>query len=165
MGHSSGNRWQGLQFVMHSVRQLLQDDKNSVAEIATRIGPAVIRFRTPVLGGEEMPGYERLLAILWPYADSGHGELPGSEVLEAMNAFEQAACEVLEQGAQAVLVAVLTFDGARQWVFYTGDVDQCRSRLATLGDRETWPLTLMERDDPTWRYLREQILARVDFDS
>ena len=46
-----------------------------------------------------------------------------------MRVFEDRLCDAWEHDAIAVLTAVLTFDGARQWVFYTADTEQCGSRL------------------------------------
>src|SRR5262245_21819661 len=103
---------------MNPVLELIKADKCRVVEIETESGPALIRFRTPVLGGTtEVPGYPWMLAVLWAYAEPDTGGLPSPEAMEAMEVFENRICEAFETDAHAVLAAVLTFDGARQWVF------------------------------------------------
>jgi hypothetical protein len=51
-----------------------------------------------------------------------------------MKRFEGHLCGAFEQDALAVLTAVLTFDVARQWVFYTDDVQECANRLSEIPD-------------------------------
>jgi hypothetical protein len=83
-----------------------------------------------------------------------------------MGQFEDRLCEVLEADAQAFLAAVFTFDGARQWVFYTADIEECRRRLEAMPQNaEPYPIEIDAFDDPTWQYLRTQILKRVPLDA
>ena len=79
-----------------------------------------------------------------------------------MEEFEARVCPVLEHDAHAVLVAILTFDGARQWVFYTRDVPECGKRINAMPqNQERYPIELDAFDDPAWGYLRDAILQRV----
>ena len=56
----------------------------------------------------------------------------------------------------------LTFDGARQWVFYTSNVGECGARLEAMPqEAELYPLELTTEKDPAWRYLSEEILKQV----
>jgi hypothetical protein len=145
---------------------MIKGDKCRLVEIKTESGPALIRFRTPVLGGTEVPGYPWMLAVLWAYAEPDTGALPSREAMEEMETFENRICEAFERDAQAVLVAVLTFDGARQWVFYTSDIDECGARLSAMPHEDKpYPIELEAREDPQWLYLREEILAQVDFEN
>jgi hypothetical protein len=111
-------------------------------------------------------GYERFLTVTWGYADEGSGELPDAATGSEMERFEGHLCDAFEHDALAVLAAVLTFDGARQWVFYTHDVQECANRLSVIPDYhgEPYPIELTSEEDPTWAYLREQILGRVPTD-
>jgi hypothetical protein len=79
-----------------------------------------------------------------------------------MEVFENRLVPALEGDALAALVAVLTFDGARQWVFYTSDVKACGGRLEAMPqERDPYPIELDAFADPEWGYLRDQILAGV----
>lgn len=145
---------------------MIKGDRCRVVEITTATGPALIRFRVPVLGGAKVPGYPWRLVILWPYAEAGSGALPSPEVRQEMDTFEDRLCAAFEHDAHAVQVAVLTFDGARQWVFYTNDVEECGARLSTMPhEEEPYPIELEAAEDPKWLYLREEILAQVDFET
>ncbi|MBS0265689.1 MAG: DUF695 domain-containing protein [Planctomycetes bacterium] len=149
---------------MNPVLKMIEGDKARVVKLTLQDGVALIRFRTPVLGGVDMPGYHWRLVVLWAYAEDGSGELPSPEASEAMDVFEERICEAWGHDNHAVWVAVLTFDGARRWVFYTSDVEECGRRLAEMPqEQEPYPIEVEAEEDPKWLYLREQILGHVDF--
>ena len=90
------------------------------------------------------------------------GALPSDEQSAQMKVFEDRLCMAVERDAHAVLAAVLTFDGARQWVFYSGDVQELLARLGSMPqEAEPYPIELTTEEDPEWRYLHEQILKQV----
>jgi len=110
-------------------------------------------------------GFDRLLTIVWPYADEDTGTLPSADDSEQMAQFEDRFCKAVESDALAILTAVLTFDGARQWVFYTGDVAECGKRLSQMPQTsDPYPIELTTEADPEWAYLRNQVLARIPDD-
>jgi hypothetical protein len=150
----------------HPVQQMIEGDRSSFVELGSGHSAALIRFRTPVLGGAvEVPGYPFRLAILWPYAEADSGALPTPEEHGEMSAFEELLFETLGHDAHAVWVAVLTFDGARQWVFYTRDIVECGRRLDAMPQpEEPYPIEIEADEDPKWLYLRRQILGHVGFD-
>ncbi len=144
---------------------MIEGDLCQVVELQSDDSIGLIRFRTPVLGGVDMPGYNWRVAVLWPYAEDGSGALPSPLARKEMDVFEERIFEAWGHDAHAVWVAVLTFDGARQWVFYTGDVDECGRRLAAMPqEAEPYPIEIEVEEDPKWLYLREQILGPVDFE-
>lgn len=129
-------------------------------------GPFVIRFRTPVVQPGQAGDHRRRLIVCWPYADEDSGAMPSPSDSEAMEVFENRLCDAWERDALAVLAAVLTFDGARQWVFYTGDIEECGERLHAMPqESEPYPIELTTEEDPDWSYLREQILGSVSWES
>ena len=83
------------------------------AQASNDIGPVVLRYRTPVLAAPDTKGYERVLKIVWCYADDNTGAMPSADDSELMADFENRFCDAVEQDATAILTAVLTFDGAR----------------------------------------------------
>ncbi len=150
----------------NKVLEVLREDKWSVAEGKSESGPYVIRFRTSVLGSDNVEGYGRALRIVWPYAEEDSGAMPTPGGSDAMTEFEDRLCQALESGAHALLLSVLTFDGTRQWVFYTGDVAECRKRLEAMPQNdEPYPIEVDAFDDPEWQYLRTQILGNVAYDA
>jgi hypothetical protein len=140
----------------------LRSDQWTLAEVSTDFGLGLLRYRTPVLNPGQVDGYDRVLRILWPYAEEDSGEMPDESDSEAMAEFENRLCAALETDAHAYLAAVLTFDGARQWVFYTSDVAECGRRLEDMPQNDDpYPIELDAFDDPDWSYLREQIVRRA----
>ncbi len=141
------------------VRDLIKKDQWSVESGEKQIGPYVIRYRTPVLNSEKTHGYERLLRIVWIYADENTGALPSSIDSEQMNEFEGYLLDSLEKDYLSVLTAVLTFDGARQWVFYTYDISKCSERINSISQKsKPYPIELDTQSDKGWEYLNERIL-------
>lgn len=146
----------------NKVIEVLRKDRWTGVEGKNDIGPFLLRYRTPVLAPPDTKGYGRVLKIVWPYTDENTGAMPSDEDSEQMAEFENRFCEAVERDATAILTAVLTFDGARQWVFYTGSVQECGERLNNMPQNdEAYPLELTTEQDPDWRYLREEILKVV----
>jgi hypothetical protein len=147
---------------MSQVEQLLKDDHWTLAEAGHRVGPALVRFRSPVLGPAGVEEFHDLLTVLWAYEAEDSGAIPDPATVAEMSRFEDYLSEAVQHDAHAVLTAVLTFDGARQWVFYTRDVAEFGRRLSAIPDYhgQRYPIELATERDPTWSYLREQILRR-----
>ena len=150
---------------MGTVERLLRDASWTVAEMSDDYDRSVgfLRFRKPVLGPEETDGYHRLVQVLWAYDIEGADTMPDAHTSDEMGRFENHLCAAVEHDLQAVLTAVLTFDGARQWVFYTRDVPEFGRRLSTMPDfhGNPYPIELTTREDPAWSYLRDVILGPV----
>ncbi len=145
---------------MNVVDRLLKPDRWAGASGEREAGPFILRFRTPVLDSTETGDHVNQLLVVWPYADEGAGALPSGEEQERMGVFEDRLCEAWERDGLAALTAVLTFDGARQWVFYASDVETCGIRLNDMPqETEPYPIELTTEPDPGWDYLRKQILA------
>lgn len=149
---------------MISVQNILRHDAWAGSEGELESGPFILRFRTPVASPGATHPYEHLLHVIWAYADEDSGTLPTDADSEAMQEFEDRLCEAWEHDALAILTAVLTFDGARQWVFYTQEVAECEERLNAMaqGD-EPYPIELTTEPDPDWSYLRDDILGSTDY--
>jgi hypothetical protein len=113
----------------NKIAEFIKHDHWSLASGENEAGPMVLRFRVPVPGPRDTAGYGRLLTILWAYDEEDSGAMPSPKVSREMGKFEDRLCEALETDALAVLTAVLTFDGARQWVLYTGKVKACGERI------------------------------------
>jgi hypothetical protein len=144
------------------VLAVLSADTWSVAKVGYQVGTAFLRYRTPVLGPTGVRGYHRVLRILWAYAKEGSGRMPSKAVWAAMKQFEDRLCPALEHDAHAFLAVVLTFDGARQWVYYTSDVQECGRRLEEMPQNsKRYPVELDAFDDPEWKYLRK-LLAPLE---
>lgn len=141
---------------------LVRNDAWTVATVDASVGQAVIRYRTPLTTRGSIDRLAQLLSVTWVYANEGIGAHPTREDVEAMDHFENAICAALEHDALAVLTAVVTFDGARQWVFYTSDIRGCGERINCLPQNdEPYPLELTTQPDPNWDYLHDEVLKNV----
>jgi hypothetical protein len=146
----------------NKIVELLDGDEWAAVKGKAENGPFVLRYRTPILAPSDTKGYGRVLKIVWAYANENTRAMPTSEESKRMAQFENRFCDAVEQDALAILTAVLTFDGARQWVFYTRDVQECGVRLNEMPqDDEPYPLELTTEQDPQWTYLREEVLRKV----
>jgi hypothetical protein len=149
---------------MTLVERLLQHDAWAASDGETDGGPFILRFRTPVMEAGETEGHPRLVVVCWPYAPDGAGAMPDDTTSSAMGVFEDRICAAWECDCLAVLAAVLTFDGARQWVWYTHNVDECGKRLNDMPQEvDAYPIELTTEEDPDWNYLRDQILMQVNW--
>ena len=141
------------------VRQLIASDRWTSVRGDMAGGSYLLRFRQPVLKPAAVADYPRCLRVVWAYGPEGSGTLPSPQVNQRMGVFEDRLCEAWEHDAVAALTAVLTFDGARQWVFYTADVGACGTRLEDMPqEAEPYPIELDAFDDPAWEYLRNEII-------
>lgn len=146
------------------VREVQLQDRWSVGEGHTADGlPFVCRWRSPVLGPPDVDGYDRVLKVVWPYSEADTGAMPTAEDSQAMATFEDRLVPAWEHDGHAYLAAILTLDGARQWVFYTSDIQECAQRLTDMPqERDPYPLELTTERDPNWSWLHDQILSPFD---
>jgi Family of unknown function (DUF695) len=121
--------------------------------------PCLFLHRDPIPDAGDTPGYEHLLRVVWVYDDEGSGALPDDDLAEQMQDFDDRLCAAWESDGLAILTAVLTFDGARQWVFYTGDPASCGNRLEAMPqEAEPYPIELDTNEDPDWSYLHQTLM-------
>jgi hypothetical protein len=144
------------------VVQVIRQDRWSLARGVVEVGPYTLRFRHELPSIADTSGYAQLLTILWPYADQDSGTLPSVEEIAELEQFENRLSEALEHDGHAVIAAVLTLDGARQWVVYTDDMDECARRITNMPQNEApYPIEMHAQDDPDWEYLRQDILRAI----
>jgi len=148
------------------VAKIVLEDKWNGAEGTHNDKPLLIRFRPGFRTVTDISGYCMRLDIVWPFTQPDQSGLPGPEELEALEEFENHLVAAYEHDCHAVLTAVITNDGARQWFFYTSDVDECGRRLSEMPQKEEpYPIELTAEEDPDWIFLRENILAGCTDDS
>jgi hypothetical protein len=122
----------------------------------------ILRWREPVPFPDEVEDYASCHQVVWAWAPERSRVPLDPATNDEMHAFEVRLRERLESDALAVLVTVLTFDGARQWVFYSHDDEECSARIdAVLDEEDSLPIELGRIDDAGWRYFRENFLARA----
>lgn len=142
------------------ISEAVARDMWAVAEGTHHGKPLLIRFRQELRSITDLTGYPLLLQITWPFAETDGTGLPDDPASSHMELFENRIAEAFERDCHAVLTAVITNDGSRQWLFYTSDIEECGRRLTDMPqERERYPIELTAEDDPCWTYLREKVLA------
>lgn len=122
-------------------------------------GPFILRHLSDL---EPRSDLGNLLRIVWIYADENTGALPDEFESRAMTDFENILVDRFENDGLAMLTAALTFDGSRQWVWYTSDVSECGDRLNNLpSTEEPYPIEIDAEEDPEWGYLRNTIIGSI----
>ncbi len=147
-----------------NVATLLDQNDWLLVSRTTDAGPGFLRFRRPILKAGEGGSHPILIQVLWAYADEGAAALPDDDVAQEMAVFENRLCAAWEEtDSLAVLAAVLTLDGARQWIFYTHDVEICGARLNEMPqEQDPYPIEITAANDPDWTFLRENVLRDVE---
>jgi len=149
---------------MTTLQKIIQHDKWAFATGENETGPWFVRFRTPVYKPTESNEYIHRLSVLWIYANEDSGELPSPKESNKMEIFENRLCEAWEYDKHAILTAIVTFDGAMQWVFYTKEVHECGKRLNEMPqEKEPYPIELTTEQDKTWDFLHNQVLSGIDW--
>lgn len=138
------------------VLRVLQRDTWRVLEARRQVGPVVLRLRTPVVARDAGGEHVHLHQVVWSFAEPKSGAMPKPHQSTAMQQLEDRLVTAWERGGHALLVAVLTIDGARQWVFYARDPDESSRRLQALPQ---YPIEVATSPDPSWSFLHDELLA------
>lgn len=118
----------------------------------------MFRFREGFCDVTDYAGYSRLLIITWGYVHDGSSGIPDEEELSQLKDFENHFVDAFEHDFLAVLTAVLTENGTRQWWVYTSDVAECERRINAMPQlAERYPIELAAQTDTSWEFLKNKI--------
>ena len=120
----------------------------------------LIRFR-------EIPGtfprlkYPHRLNVFWEMFERDQNGFPTENEFSRLAAFEDRLVNAIEWDSQSILVAALTCNGEKEFVFYTADVSEFMQRLTNIPqEAERYPITIQEYDDADWSYF-EAVVPRA----
>lgn len=120
--------------------------------------PFLFRFREELRVVTDFTGYLRLLIVSWTYTHDDCSGIPDEEELNELQDFENHLVESFEHDFLAVLAAVLTERGTRQWLFYTSDTVECQHRLNAMPQKaQRYPIELIAKTDAGWSCFRDKI--------
>jgi hypothetical protein len=147
------------QNLMHrSVANIVEADKWSVATGIHNGSPLVVRYRDGFESHPNVAAFPRRLTITWTYKPDATG-MPTQESGDAMATFEDRLIPALEHDLSAVLTAVITNAGMRQWILYTGSASECTNRINSIAQQKTrYPIAIEIENDANWTFLYESIL-------
>lgn len=127
----------------------------SLGEGHTGEFPFQLRLRVvPVDFARE--AFPKRLNVYWSMNAADEEGLPTHEEIEALHRFEDRLVAAVEEAQAAMLVAVITGGGEREFVFQAGDPErflQCVTEMPQEGDR--YPIEMTVADDPEWAFFDE----------
>lgn len=136
----------------------------SIAEGEEDGKPLYIRFRDEFREKGPDSRFPRLIQIVWKYEADDKG-LPSLEVVPALKSFESRLAEAVETDKLALLVAVCTHNGEREWMFYAQSVARFQERLNALqaeqDDEPPFPIDISSAPDPKWSAFFEDTLGAL----
>lgn len=143
-----------------TIIEIIAKDKWAVADGTHKNLPLIIRFRNEFHKNKpDISGHPHLIQVIWPYESDASG-MPSENSSKQMEVFENRLVKAVETDGSAVLVAVITKSGTREWVFYSGSVDEFGNRLANMPqEKERYPIEITTEPDPEWSFLYSNILS------
>jgi len=142
-----------------TVQSIVAKDIWSVANGNHDGKPLVIRFRQDFRLKPDVHAFPKRIKVNWSYR-GGESGMPDSVTSEAMGVFEDRLVSAVETDLSAVLVAVITNNNSRVWVYYTSSVPTFSKRLHEIPQEESpYPIDIEAETDPDWRFVFDNILS------
>jgi len=144
-----------------TVAEILENDSWSLAEGEEDGKPLYIRFRGEFRERPDVSAFPRLVRILWSYDADDRG-LPTPEAIPRLKDFEQRLVAAVQPGGIGVLVAAVTNNGQREWMFYASGLKAFERALNEIQEgQELYPIDVSSARDPQWSGLHEELLSSV----
>jgi Family of unknown function (DUF695) len=97
--------------------------------------------------------YPERVNVFWEMGEVDENGLPTEDEFTRLETFENRLVDAVEPDAQSILVAALTCNGEKEFVFYTTEVSEFLQRLTNMPqEEERYPITIQKYDDPDWGY-------------
>ena len=104
--------------------------------------------------------YPHRLNIFWKIGDRDENGLPTEKEFQRLEIFEDRLIDAVEAGEHSILLAALTCNGEKEFLFHTSDVAEFLERLKKMPHEiERYPITIQQHLDPNWAYF-ESLVAR-----
>ena len=124
--------------------------------------PVIIRARQNLGSIAGVESHPELLRICWPFVPDAASGLPGTELNDRMNAFEEAIITDLERDQLCIFFCVYLHDGVKRWFAYTRDVQATSQRInAALVGHPRYPIEITVEDDPAWQEYADLLAGTV----
>ncbi len=144
-----------------TISDILQNDSWAVAEGEENGKPLYIRFRDEFRHKPDVSAFPRLIQIVWKYEADENG-LPTTESIPALKGFESRLVEAVQPEGIAVLVAAMTNNGEREWMFYAAGLAAFEKVLNEIQEgEEIYPIDVSSARDPKWTAFYDEVLSAV----
>lgn len=114
--------------------------------------PVLFRVRTELPADLSRSGLPHLIAMLWPYQPDNDAGLPSTVDADQMSAFEDCLTVAMQACDQAIMTAVVTGTGMREWQWYVRDPDEAMRLVneAMAAASLVVPVEFAGDPDPQW---------------
>lgn len=120
--------------------------------------PVVFRVRNRFPQDLEPVRYPHLIAMIWQYQSDNDTQLPSNADADRMSAFEDQMTAAIQAPGQAVLTAIVTGTGVREWQWYSRDPDESLLLInAALAGQELPPVEFAGDPDPSWEAYKRAV--------
>lgn len=142
---------------LNSLKDVIENDAWAGAEGVNNGLPVIIRFRNKIEQGRHTNEHPQLLQVYWEFDKHSNG-MPSRDVMQEMTIFEDRISEALEKDLSGVLVAAITTNGYREWVFYAKSLDSFAEQLHNMPQNsEPYPIKIETMIDTEWKYFFDSV--------
>lgn len=133
-------------------RIITEEDQWSLAEGENNSAPFILRFRPHLLPFVELQQYNIRLMVLLKYEIFTSNLLPSDEQYEMFERFENEIIVEVESNLSAVLAFVYTWNGQREWHFYTVNFKDAEDKITKILNDINYSgiIELQVEEDPEW---------------
>jgi len=140
------------------IKNVIENDNWRVIERKSDSEVTFLRFRNELSVNADYSEYSKAFHIFWDYEKNDLGMPFDTSILGTMEIFETDIIAALENDLSGILVAVLTMDGYRQWLFCVKDEALFFERLNGIPlNGEPYPLEIEKEQDSGWDYFFKNI--------
>jgi len=140
------------------IENVINRDKWRVVERECDSGVTFLRYRYELSANNDYGEYSKAFHVFWDFDKNEQGIPVDTSVLSRMELFENDIINALETDLSGVLVAVLTMNGYRQWLFCIKSEDAFFERLNSIPvNDEPHPLEIERERNNGWDYFFENI--------
>lgn len=119
--------------------------------------PLRARYRT-YAGDFPRAGYPERLNVFWRMAEPDESGLGTPAELLRLATFEERLAAAVEADRHTVFSVILTWNGRREFVLHTADVQGFLARLGSMPhEEENYPIEIQVETDPEWAYDRSVV--------
>lgn len=120
--------------------------------------PVIFRVRNRFPHNLEPATFHHLIAMIWQYQSDNDMQLPSTADADQMSLFEDRMTAAIQSPGQALLTAIVTGTGVREWQWYSRDPDESLRLInAALAGQEVPPVEFAGDPDPSWEAYKRAI--------
>ena len=140
------------------IDEVVSRDKWTVSERQSENGVHFLRFRNELNPTQDYSEYSEAMHVFWDFDKNENGMPVDTSIINLMKTFEDDIVAALESDLSGLLVAVLTIDGYRHWLFCLKSIELFMERLNSIPIKESpYPIELESQKGSGWEYFFENL--------